>query len=765
MKIKTKLYIIMAVLAAVMVGEIILIMNLLTIPMQKQDIIDKARRNAYILQQISPIISRDEEQKLVVDMVKRDPQLSYLLILDCNGKALVHSEPQRIGKVFNDYGTLSCARHGESLQQIYIRDKELPDSPHQGEKVVDILIPNYDGEGRHIGAINAGVSLNYLDQVAQSHYEMLFVGATVLIIIFYIAARKLYKDIISPLRKTVYAIRRVKEGNYSDSIEERNDELGLLAREFNSMASRISELMADLRQAHEELENRVKQRTIELAAEKERLAVTLSSIGEGVISTDLDGVIILSNHAVAKIFDIDAADLPGKNLKEVLQISPPEGGVEAMLKGNAVVEVRNHGLVTDEGNERLIDAVGSPIRDESGKYEGMVWVLHDITEKQRFEEELIKASKLESLGILASGLAHDFNNLLTVIAGNMSLARMVDEGSKNNTTTEFLEEAEKATLQASGLAQQLLSFSRGGEPKIKTVATSKLLRNSVNFALSGSNVSCEFIIPDKLWNVEIDEGQISQVLNNLVINAIQAMPDGGIIRISARNLNIVEPDKTLPLSPGKYVLLSIADQGKGIPEKYRSRIFEPYFTTKEAGSGLGLATSDSIIRKHGGYLTFDSCINVGTTFFIYLPVSECEREDQNALAYPPVKGQGRILVMDNDETVRTVVTEMLISLGYEAKSAENVKQAIEIYQTALQEGRKFAAVIMDLTTRNKLGGSEAVQSILSLDPGAMIILSSASSTEELSLNYRDMGFTSFIAKPYGITELSGMLHNIPLQQI
>lgn len=763
MKIKTKLYIIMGVLAAVLVGEIILIINLLTIPMQKQDIIDKARRNAYILQQISPLISQDEEQKLVVDMVKRDPQLSYLLILDCNGKALVHSEPQRIGKVFNDYGTLSCARYGNSLQQVYTRDEELSNSPHQGEKVVDILIPNYDREGRHIGAINAGVSLNYLDRVAQSHYEMLFVGATILIIIFYVAARKLYKDIISPLRKTVYAIRRVKEGNYSDSIEERNDELGLLAREFNSMASRISELMADLRQAHEELENRVKQRTTELAAEKERLAVTLSSIGEGVISTDLDGIIILNNEAVAKIFDIDAVDLPGKNLKEVLQISPPEGGVEAILKEKAVVEVRNHSLVTDEGNERLIDAVGSPIRDESGKYEGMVWVLHDITEKQRFEEELIKASKLESLGILASGLAHDFNNLLTVIAGNMSLARMAAEGSNNN-TTEFLQEAEKATLQARGLAQQLLAFSRGGEPKIKTVSTSKLLRNSVNFALSGSNVSCEFIIPEKLWNVEIDEGQISQVLNNLVINAVQAMPDGGIIRILARNLNIAEPDKNLPLNPGKYVLLSIVDQGKGIPEKYHTRIFEPYFTTKETGTGLGLATSQSIIRKHGGYLTFDSCLNVGTTFFVYLPVSECEREDQNTLAYPPAKGQGRILVMDNDETVRTVVTEMLISLGYEAENAENVEEATQLYQNALQEGKKFAAVIIDLTARNGMRGSEVVQSILSLDPGAVIILSSASSTEELALNYRNMGFAALIAKPYGITELSDILHNIPLQQ-
>ena len=762
MKIKTRLYVIMAMLAVVMVGDILLTVNLLTIPMQKKDIIDKAWDSAYILQQVAPLLSKEETQALAVAMVRLDPKISYLLILDRDGQAIVHSDPQRIGMSFNDSGRLACARYGHSLQQVYIRDQDIPDSPHHGEQVIDILVPNYDREGRQVGAIDAGVSLNNLDHVAQIHYKILFIGVVVLIIVFYITTHRLYKDIISPLKKTVYAIRRVREGNYHEiDLEERNDELGLLVREFNSMACRISGLMADLKEAREELENRVKQRTNELAAEKERLAVTLGSIGEGVISTDLNGVIVLSNDMVAKILDRDAADLPGKNLEEVLQVPPPEGGGEARLKENAVVEVRNHILVTGEGKERLVDIVGSPIRDESDKYEGMVWVLHDITEKQRFEEELIKASKLESLGILASGLAHDFNNLLTVIAGNISLARMVTEGSRSDPTSEFLEEAEKGTLQARGLAQQLLAFSRGGEPIIKTVSTSNLLRNSVKFALSGSNVSCEFFIPEKLWNVEIDEGQISQVLNNLVLNAIQAMPDGGIIRISAQNLSLRETNKVLPLPPGKYVLLSIADQGKGIPEKYRARIFEPYFTTKESGTGLGLATSQSIIRKHGGYLTFDSRLNAGTTFCVYLPVSECEREDRNALTYPPAKGQGRVLVTDNDATVRTVVVEMLVSLGYEAESAENDGQAAEFYRNALQEGRKFDAVIIDLAAPNGMRGREVVQALLSLDPEAVVILSSASSTEELALNYREMGFAAFIAKPYGITELSELLHTVP----
>ncbi len=621
MKIKTKLYLIMAILAVALVGEILLTMNFLTIPMQKEDIIEKAWHYTYSLQEVAPMLNQAQMQQLVSDMTARDPQLSYLLVLDRNGKAVVHSEPGRVGMVFDDAGTLSCARDGKSLQQIYIRDSKQANSRYQGEKTIDILVPNYDEEGNHIGAINIGVSMDYLGQMASRHYLVFFISGAVLLLIFYLATRKLYRDIISPLNETVAAIRRMKSGNYDEiNIEERQDELGLLACEFNSMASRIAELMADLKEAHEELENRVKQRTTELAAEKERLDITLSSIGEGVVSIDLEGIITVSNEAAAKIVGVNSSYLLGKKVQDILQLPKLEADYTKMINRSTVIEVTNHKIITLDGIERVVDAIGSQIQNAAGNVEGMVWVVRDITEKQRFEEELIKAAKLESLGILAGGLAHDFNNLLTVIAGNISLARMMLE--EINGSGEFLYEAEKATLQARDLAQQLLTFSRGGEPVRKLVSTTNFLRNSVNFALSGSNVSCEFIIPEQLWNVEIDEGRISQVLNNLVINAIQAMPDGGTIRISAENVDIDNPDKKLPLAAGKYVRFSIADQGKGIPEKYYSRIFDPYFTTKENGSGLGLATSQSIIHQHGGCLTYSSRVGVGTTFYVYLPASD-----------------------------------------------------------------------------------------------------------------------------------------------
>ncbi len=758
MKIKTKLYLIMAILAVVLAGEILLTMNFITIPMQREDIVEKAWRHAYSLQKVAPMLSQEEMQQLVNNMINRDPQLSYLLVLDRDGRAVVHSDPDRVDMVFNDVGTLSCARYGKSLQQIYTRDSDQLDSSYQGKKTIDILIPNYDKDGNHIGAINIGVSMDYLEQMVSCHYLVFFICGAVLLLIFYFAVRKLYRDIIHPLNETVDAIRRVRSGNYDEiNIEERQDELGMLVREFNSMASKIAQLMADLKEAHEELENRVKQRTTELAAEKERLDITLSSIGEGVVSIGLDGTIILSNEAAANIVGADSIDLLGKNIQDFLQVPVRDDFDEKIINRDTVMELSNHKIIAKDGSERLIDAIGSPIQNTTGNVEGMVWVIRDITDKKRFEEELIKASKLESLGILASGLAHDFNNLLTVIAGNISLARMISV--EIDSSDEFLYEAEKATLQARDLAQQLLTFSRGGEPVKKMVSTTNFLRNSVNFALSGSNVSCEFVIPEQLWNVEIDEGRISQVLNNLVINAIQAMPHGGTIRISAENVHINNPNDKIPLAAGKYVMFSIADQGKGIPEKYYSRIFDPYFTTKENGSGLGLATSQSIIHKHGGYLTYNSRVGEGTVFYVYLPASEQQQENKDADSMLPMKGQGRILVMDDDELVRRVLKDMLLSLGYEVELASDGKELIELYSNALQSDTKYVAVIMDWRVQGGMGGSEVVQSLLALDPEALLIASSGYSTEQ-SVSYYKMGFAAFIKKPYGIKDLSEVLQNL-----
>ena len=284
------------------------------------------------------------------------------------------------------------------------------------------------------------------------------------------------------------------------------------------------------------------------------------------------------------------------------------------------------------------------------------------------EEERLLLSKLESLGLLAGGIAHDFNNILTAILGNISLARM--EAGRPDRAAEFsatrLEEAEKACQRAQALASQLLSFAKGGLPIKKVTSVAELIKESINLALSGSKARSKLVIPKDLWPVEVDEGQISQVFNNLLINADQAMPEGGTITVQAENVMVGDE---LPLPEGRYVKITVTDQGIGIPSNYLGKIFDPYFTTKQKGSGLGLATAHSIIRNNAGYITVESQVGVGTTFYVYLPAVEGEITSAKESATAPIQGQGRILVMDDEEMVRNVLGVMLERLGYEVQIA------------------------------------------------------------------------------------------------
>ncbi|HDH97226.1 MAG TPA: PAS domain S-box protein, partial [Proteobacteria bacterium] len=300
---------------------------------------------------------------------------------------------------------------------------------------------------------------------------------------------------------------------------------------------------------------------------------------------------------------------------------------------------------------------------EDGQLVGFQAVAQDITGRK----ELIRIEKLESLGMLAGGIAHDFNNLLMGIMGNISLAKVHAElGSE---VFKRLTEAEKAAAQARNLTQQLLTFSRGGVPVKKTISLAELIEEAADFSLRGSNVRCEFSLPDDLWSIEADEGQISQVIQNIVLNADQAMPEGGTIRIAAENME-VGSELGLPLEPGRYVRISIADHGIGIPPEHLRKIFDPYFTTKQHGSGLGLATAYSVVKNHNGYIDVDSQLGVGTTFFIYLPASRSEPAKEDEVEEKPIKGRGRVLLMDDEEIVRNVACSMIESLGYRVELAK-----------------------------------------------------------------------------------------------
>ncbi len=422
------------------------------------------------------------------------------------------------------------------------------------------------------------------------------------------------------------------------------------------------------------------------------------------------------------------------------------------LKQDDAYEFR---IVRKDGAVRWVD-----IRTALIAWEGRpatLNLLSDITERKSMEEEVLRIQKLESLGILAGGIAHDFNNVLTAILGNINLTKL--SGDVGQRAYERLAEAEQAVLRAQGLTRQLLTFSRGGAPVKKTTSLGALIRASAEFAVRGSSAKCEFAIAADLRPSDVDEGQISQVIGNIILNAKQAMPGGGIITVRCENRTIDDTD-ILPLEKGDYVQIAITDQGTGIPRELLPWIFDPYFTTKQEGSGLGLSTSHSIIKRHGGHISVDSDLGKGTTFDIYLPASSQETRIHGETGDALPCGKGRLLVMDDDELVRDVVAAMLQRLGYNVETAPDGAVVIDQYARSREAGNPFDLVIMDLTVPGGLGGVETARKLREMDPQARVIVSSGYSTDPVMSNYRDYGFNNVIQKPYTLQTLGKVLQAV-----
>jgi len=384
-------------------------------------------------------------------------------------------------------------------------------------------------------------------------------------------------------------------------------------------------------------------------------------------------------------------------------------------------------------------------------------VCRDITARKKMEVELLKMQKLESLGLLAGGIAHDFNNILTGIIGNLTLAKL-NAGPETRLFGK-LAETERACLRARDLTQQLLTFAKGGAPLKKTLPLSGLIREAVRFTLRGSNVGCRFDIADDLLPVDADEGQITQVINNLVINAQQAMPDGGELADTAENLKDGSRSG-LPLTPGPYVTVAIRDQGPGIPPDQLEKIFDPYFTTKKTGSGLGLAVAYSILKKHGGHISALSEPDGGAAFTLYLPSARAAEPPPAPKPVRIIPGQGRILVMDDEQTVRLVLQEMLRFLGYDPAFTVDGEEAIDTYKTAMAEGTPFDAVIMDLTIPGGMGGLEAIGRLREIDPHVRAIVSSGYASDAVVADFRKHGFSGVLSKPYQMEALSELLSTL-----
>lgn len=496
----------------------------------------------------------------------------------------------------------------------------------------------------------------------------------------------------------------------------------------------------------------------ELADERERLLVTLRSLGEGVITTDNDGQIVLVNEAAEKLTGWGQRDAGGRSVREVLQLVDDQTG---QPRGNPVLQVLAAGqplgedepvvLVARDGRRRSISYSAVPLRDRQGQIVGTVLVLRDITSHIRMEQELRRIEKLESLGVLAGGIAHDFNNILTAIVGNVSLAmQLVGEGHR---AEPLLETAEAACWRARDLTQQLLTFAKGAEPMRKTTAIGGIIREAAGFALHGSTVACHFHLPDNLWLVDADAGQIGQVIQNLVINARQAMSGGGCIEIECANVDDISAEGCPHLPRRDYVKITVRDNGPGIVREHLDDIFDPFFSTRKGGSGLGLAIVHSIVRKHDGYIRVSSEPGAGATFQIYLPANRAASVLPEGPEPVPGQGSGTVLVMDDEKMIRDMARLLLTHLGYDVLLAADGHEAVRMFRELREQGQPVVVTIMDLTIPGGMGGQQAVKEILAIDPSAKVIVSSGYSDDPVMAHYRDFGFRSAISKPFSLPEL------------
>jgi PAS domain S-box-containing protein len=482
---------------------------------------------------------------------------------------------------------------------------------------------------------------------------------------------------------------------------------------------------------------------------------TFDAIHDGVCLLDMSRKILRCNKAFAELVNKEFKDIVGYQCHDILDCSPVRNEkcpIDKMLatKERITCSATYH-------KTRWLSVTANPIYDDERNLHGTVLVVIDTTNQRKLEEELLKTQKLESIGIMAGGIAHDFNNILCSILGNLEILKLYS--SPNDKTYARLSKIDKATIRARDLVQQLLTFSKGGAPVRKTASIVDVVIDTSEFVLRGSNINCLFHMTDKIWPVEVDVNQISQVINNMILNAIQAMPQGGTIDITFRNY-VTQADDGLPVEPGRYVKIDVEDSGCGIPDEYIGKIFDPYFTTKSKGTGLGLATSYSIVKRHEGYITASSTKHKGATFTIYLRASDKPLRSEDGRATTLCKGSGRILVMDDEQPILDMLKEMLELCGYEAVTALEGAQAIDIYTREQNAQRGFDAVIVDLTVPGGMGGQETLRRLRLVNPHVKVIVSSGYSNDPILANFQTYRFNGAISKPFKIKEMSAIVADV-----
>jgi two-component system cell cycle sensor histidine kinase/response regulator CckA len=583
--------------------------------------------------------------------------------------------------------------------------------------------------------------------------------------------RLLLRRALSP---ALDALRGIGVGDLSRRIpaDPREDEVGEIGHAFNLMADRLSSSLV----SRAELEETVARRTRELSQaldqqrrtqltleEREaRIRLLLDSTAEAIFGLDRDGLCTFCNQACARLLGYRSPEeLVGRNMHQLIHHSTPDGAevheedcrIYRTLRSHERYHSEDELFWRTDGTPLAVEVWSHPMLRE-GELVGSVVTFLDLSVRKRLEAELLNMRKLESLGVLAGGIAHDFNNLLMGILGNVALAKeeIVAPGER----AALLSEAEQAALRARHLTQQLLTFSKGGTPVRKVVALRPIVEEAARFALSGAAARADFSFPAEGWPIEADAGQIGQVVHNLILNAVQAMPTGGNIDVACENVTLAD-GQVVPLPAGRYLQLRVRDQGHGIPPEHLHRIFDPYFTTKSGGHGLGLASVYSIVQHHGGQVTVDSTLGKGSTFTVYLPAT-----DRTSMAPEPPRAPrrpsgGRVLVMDDEPAVRRVATVMLERLGYDVEAAAEGAEALEKARAARAAGRPFDVLLLDLTVPGGMGGVEAAERLQFADPEAVAVATSGYSSDPVMARWGDFGFVAAIAKPYAPADLAAAI--------
>lgn len=506
-----------------------------------------------------------------------------------------------------------------------------------------------------------------------------------------------------------------------------------------SVAERRIRALMDRLQARTELQETVR-----------KMTDILEKTSDGFFAVDRDWKFTFVNRQAERLLERRREDLIGKDV----WMEFPQFKRDAFEKNyrHAMSEQVAVEFEASDANGRVwFELLAYP----SGG--GVSVFLRDISDRKRSEEERLTTSKLESLGTLAGGIAHDLNNILTVISGNIGLAQIEAPANSTNLLSP-LAKAARAAQHAAQLSNQLLTFSKGGAPLKRVISMHDLVEQAIEFSLHGSNLWAELDLPEDLWKAAVDPGQIEQVINALIINAREAMPSGGTVDISARNVDVAE-DAVVSLAPGRYVRVQISDNGGGIEARSISRIFDPYFTTKPAASGLGLSIGYSVIKKHGGVLQLESTSSEGSTFAFYLPATDAELSvSEPTLTNEVFKfNHQRILIMDDEAAIRDLTADLLSTLGYDVTAVPDGAEALRTYQQAMRSGENFHAVILDATIRGGMGGLATIERLRTLDPEVTAIICSGYSDEAALAEFLAFGFQAALPKPFTRHELATVL--------